>query len=144
MAHDYDVVWALLLKYGGKYILVPILAVFYPAWRTWKNRRRHEAAQDWPSVTATVHSVQLQEIQDTGTWTAKVTYSYFVEEYRAGQYLRGFAREDAADLFKRIMRDRKIEARYHPRNADRSVLNEDEIQRLFEQASYELQLTSPA
>jgi Protein of unknown function (DUF3592) len=113
------------------------MAVAYPAWHHFNNRRRHNAAQDWPRVTATVQSCLVESVPKSSHHAVSLCYSYFVDEYRSGEYKRIFSNEDRAYEFARSFKDRKIEARYSPRNADVSVLDETTIDQLAAQLRLE-------
>jgi hypothetical protein len=116
-----------------KVITFAFMAFAYPAWRHFNNRRRHNAAQDWPRVTATIQSCLVEQVPKSSHLSVSLCYSYFVDGYRSGEYMRIFSNDDKAHEFARNFKDRKIEARYSPKNADVSVLDETTIDQLAAQ-----------
>jgi hypothetical protein len=53
-----------------------------------------------------------------------VQYTYFVEEYRLGQYIHEFAKESDAENFARQIRNQRVQIRYKQSNPNKSVLEQ--------------------
>jgi hypothetical protein len=88
--------------------------------KLYQKQRQKRAMEGWPSTEATVQSAKVHT-EGRRHW-AEVTYSYFVGEYRAGQYLRNFRKEDDADEFVRQVRDKRLQVHYKDSSPDKSVI----------------------
>ena len=86
----------------------------------YQKQRQNRAMEGWPSTEATIQSAKVHT--EGGRHWAEVTYSYFVEEYRAGQYVRNFRREEDADEFVRQVRDKRLQVHYKGSSPDISVI----------------------
>lgn len=110
---------------------LPLAVAWGAIWgRRFLRRRKHEAAQGWSSVEGTILYCKVTPIPKTTVFVATMTYSYFVEEYRAGEYEIEFSREDEADEFARSVKDRRLQIRYKPGKPDVSTLDESAIAQL--------------
>jgi hypothetical protein len=115
----------------------PIKWVFYigAGWGSiylnrWKKSRDEMVAQGWPSVEGRISSCTVARIPKTSRFNVVLKYTYFVEEYRLGQYVHEFAKESDADNFARQMRDQRIQIRYKQSNPNKSVLEQRVIEQL--------------
>jgi hypothetical protein len=115
--------WAaiyLAAKYG-----LPFLGAWAViGWRRFRHNQKNDAARGWPSVDGIIVAGKVTPIPKTTLFLATITYSYFVEEYRAGKYLREFSKESDADEFARDLKDRRLQIRYKPNHPDTSILDE--------------------
>lgn len=109
-----------ILKFGYR---LPDFAI--RKWRTTPTR-------DWTIVEGSVQHAKMivGGGRDVGKY-AVIAYSYFVDEYRSGEYTRTFVREDSALKFADAMRDKKVQVHYNPRDPDLSNLKDDEVDRLL-------------
>jgi hypothetical protein len=55
-------------------------------------------------------------------------YTYFVGEYRTGEYLHDFASESEADDFVRQMKDKRVQIRYDQSSPNKSVLQQSVVE----------------
>lgn len=92
------------------------------AWAVLRTRWRSRAPEHWLPTSATIHHGTVTPIEKSAMCTAKLSYSYFVDEYRAGWHEQLCRDEDAAYDFVRRLKDKKVKARYNPKNPDRSAL----------------------
>ena len=70
-----------------------------------------------------------QSSSQTSVWTVTFSYSYFVDEYRSGEFeLPEFSSEDEADDFARLLKGKQVLAHYNPRNPDKSILDNASLQ----------------
>jgi len=113
----------------------PIKWVFYigAGWGSvylnrWKKSRREAAAQGWPSVDGLIACVRVERIPKTTRFNAILQYTYFIEEYRTGEYIHEFAKESEADDFVRQLKDKRVQIRYKQSNPDQSVLEQSVIE----------------
>lgn len=104
-------------------------------WRTFRARR-------WPSVTATVHTADVCPMPNGPYYRVTLTYSYFVDEFRAGEYRCAFRGEDAACHFARIMKHSELSARYNPTQPDVSTLDARTLNRRERQAIHHAKLAA--
>jgi aconitase A len=59
---------------------------------------------------------------------AEITYSYYVEEYRSGTYLRLFRREEDADEFIRQIKDKQLQIRYKESDPETSTILDRDLE----------------
>ena len=105
------------------YALIPLAAVAGGWWR----RRKEKIAQDWPAIEGRVQSCSIAPLRNGG-YTATLEYSYFVEEYRSGEYTELCDSESEANKFVQMMKDQKVPVRYNPRKPDDSLIEEADIE----------------
>jgi hypothetical protein len=86
----------------------------------YQKQRQKRATEGWPTAEATIQSGKVET--EGGRHWAEITYSYFVEEYRAGTYVRHFRREADAEDFVRQVRDKRLQVHYKESNPDTSVI----------------------
>jgi hypothetical protein len=121
--------WALFYLVA-KYVLPFTGAWAVIAWRRFRRTQKNDSARGWPSVEGVIVDGQVKPIPKTRLFLATITYSYFVEEYRAGKYLREFSKEADADEFVRGLKDRRLQIRYKPDKPDTSILDETGLAQL--------------
>jgi hypothetical protein len=119
-----------LWTYAIRYALYFGIAWGAIYWRRWRKRRREAIAQSWPSVEGVIIRGDVLPIPKTNRFTATLQYSYFVEEYRAGEYTHEFQKESDADDFVRQLRDKRVQIRYKQSNPDKSVLEQSTLEQL--------------
>ena len=77
----------------------------------WWHKRREKIALNWPSVAGSVQFASVAPIRDSSSYSATLQYSYFVEEYRSGEYTEAFDSEHDADKFVERMKGQKVPVR---------------------------------
>jgi hypothetical protein len=55
-------------------------------------------------------------------------YTYFVREYRTGEYFHEFSSEADADAFVRLMKDKRVHIRYKRSNPGKTVLEQSVVE----------------
>lgn len=98
---------------------------------SWKARihLRHSGA-DWTPANGRVLSGQVKDLPNLKRWVVILTYSYFVNEFRSGEYSSMFrSEEEAADCL-REAKDQEVVVRYHPRRPERSTLDTASVRML--------------
>ncbi len=88
---------------------------FYQKWR------QKKAMEGWPATDATIQSGTVRK-QGMRSYWAELTYTYFVGEYRTGNYVRHFHRQEVADDFVRQVKDKRVHVHYNQSNPDKSVI----------------------
>jgi hypothetical protein len=122
--------YLVFFKYGFKYIVVAIIGYGGVFARRWRHKGKQNKAAGWPSVEGVIVSSKAEHIPKTHLYLATLTYSYFVEEYRAGKYTREFSNESDADEFARSMKDRRLQIRYQQSKPDISVIDQSALEQL--------------
>ena len=117
-------VWIDTLKYA-LYFLGGWGVVYF---QRWKKSRAESVAQGWPSAEGRIHNGKVARIPKTTRFLATLQYTYFVEEYRSGEYIHEFAKESEADDFVRQMKGKSVQIRYKQSNPDKSVLEQSVIE----------------
>jgi hypothetical protein len=117
-------VWSLAIRYGS-YFAAGWLLLF---WKRWLKSYRESAARGWPSVEGVIVGGKVAPIPKTSRFHATLQYTYFVEEYRVGEYVHEFSREPEADDFVRQMKDKRVHIRYKQSNPDKSVLEQSVVE----------------
>jgi Protein of unknown function (DUF3592) len=137
MSPSFTSYWHYLLRYfhlWGYVLKWPIafvggwVAIFY---RRWRKTRAETVAQGWPSAEGRIVGGSVAPIPKTRRFHATLQYTYFVQEYRSGEYHHDFGSESEADDFVRQMKDKSVQIRYKESNPDRSVLEERVIGQHF-------------
>jgi len=90
-----------------------------------KLQRRN--SDQWPIVEAHVFQT-VTDHNSQATWICRGVYSYSVSgDYLSGEDERTFASEGAAEKFQdQFPKGRKILIRYHPGNAELTMLREED------------------
>ncbi len=112
--------WLMILKYP-----LGIVAALVVGW--W-HKRKQRIALNWPSVQGCVQFVSVAPITDSSDYNAILEYSYFVGEYRSSKCTHVFPSEEDANKFIQTMKDKTISVHYNPRNPDKSVVEDDDIE----------------
>jgi hypothetical protein len=94
--------------------------------KIYQTRRQARAQEGWPSTEATIQSAKVH-VEGRRHW-AEITYTYFVDEYRVGTYLRNFKREEEADDFVRQLKDRRLQVHYKPNSPETSVILDRDLE----------------
>jgi hypothetical protein len=121
MPHSFT--WHDLLRFGHLWISV----LKWP--RRWRKDRNENRAQGWPSIDGRITGGTVKPIPKTSRFHVTLSYIYFLDEYRVGQYSHEFTNEEDADTFVRQMKDKPVQIRYKQSKPDVSVLE----QRVVEQ-----------
>ena len=119
-----------LWTYGLHWVIPVGFAWIAIYWRRWLKRRREDIAQSWPTVEGNILGGRVAPTPKTTRFQATLSYSYFVEEYRAGEYVHEFQKESDADDFVRQLKGKRTQIRYKPSNPDKSVLEESAVEQL--------------
>jgi hypothetical protein len=129
--HPHHIPWGFLgfelvklLKIFG---LLPGAVAAYGIRKLYQSRRQKKAMAGWPSTHATVQYALVHKEGPRSHWT-ELTYSYFVGEYRSGQYIRRFRREEDAEEFARQMKDKQIQVHYTEANPEHSVILDRDVE----------------
>ena len=109
------------------------VSYFIAAWgalfiRRWLKRHRERVAQSWPLVEGVILNGAVTRIRRTSHFHATLNYTYFVGEYRTGKYIHEFAKEADADVFVRIMKDKRVHIRYKQSNPNKTVLEQSVVE----------------
>jgi hypothetical protein len=99
-------------------------------WRRWRKSRNEQITQSWPTVQGVILGGQVSAVPKTTRFQATLSYSYFVEEYRAGKYTHEFQKEAEGDDFVRQLKDKRVQIRYQHSNPNRSVLEQSVVEQL--------------
>jgi hypothetical protein len=114
---------------GGLLRLLMYPIVFVAAMvRGWRHKRKEKMALAWPSVEGCVQFARVAPIRDSNSYSATLQYSYFVEEYRSGEYAEVFDSENDADKFAQRMKGQKVPVRYSPKSPDQSLIEEADVE----------------
>jgi Protein of unknown function (DUF3592) len=134
MVSAHSISWHEVWRFGHVWIyLLKWPLAFVAGWGSiyisrWRKTRRENAAQGWPSVEGRIQGGKVSPIPKTSRFLATLTYSYFIEEYRSGEYVHEFTQEDDADNFVRQMKDKSVQIRYNQSNPNKSVLEQRAIE----------------
>lgn len=128
--HFQHIPWALivaeLVKFLKGFGLIPGAMAAYGAKRMYQGWRQKKAMSGWPSTSARVLNGQVH--RENRRYWVELTYTYFVEEYRAGKYVRKFRNQDEAKEFVRQVRDRHVQIRYNQNAPDESVILDRDLE----------------
>jgi hypothetical protein len=94
----------------------------------WWHKRKQKIAEVWPAVEGQVQFCNVEPVQDSSSCSVTLQYSYFVEEYRSGEYTEVFDSESDADKFAQMMKGQKVPVRYNPRKLDDSLIEEADVE----------------
>ncbi|HUD21693.1 MAG TPA: DUF3592 domain-containing protein [Acidobacteriaceae bacterium] len=134
MTADFSISWHNLLRFFHVWIYAlkwPL--AFVAGWasiyvRRWQKSRREEAAQSWPLVEGNIAGAKVEIITHTSRYVAKLQYTYFVEEYRLGEYTHEFSKKTEADNFAAKMKGQRVQIRYKQSNPAKSVLEQSVVE----------------
>jgi hypothetical protein len=82
-----------------------------------------KSAVGWPATEGTIQWAKVERIPQSLRFVVNLTYTYFVDEYRAGDFAQEFRREWEADAFANSMRDRRIQIRYKESDPEISIID---------------------
>jgi hypothetical protein len=130
MASD-PIHWAYLVALGvkllAKFGLIPgFVAAFWIKKFRQKHRQR-KAVEGWPSTDASIQWCKVHQEGARNFWV-EVTYSYYVEEYRSGTYIRWFKKEQQADDFAGQLKDKRLQVHYKPGDPANSVILDRDLE----------------
>ena len=94
--------------------------------KLYQKRRQTKAMEGWPATQATIQSGKVH-IEGGRHW-AEITYTYFVDEYRVGTYVKNFKREEEADDFVRQLKDKRLQVHYKLTSPDTSVILDRDLE----------------
>jgi Protein of unknown function (DUF3592) len=95
--------------------------------KLYQKRRQKRAMEGWPATDATIQSGNVRKEGMRSYW-ADLTYTYYVGEYRSGNYVRRFHRRELADDFVRQVKDKRIHVHYDGSNPDKSVILDRDVE----------------
>ncbi|WP_058189469.1 DUF3592 domain-containing protein [Terracidiphilus gabretensis] len=101
--------------------IIPGTVAAYFIQKIYQARRQRKALEGWPTTEATIFSATVSR-EGRRNVVAEITYSYFVDEYRSGTYLRYFPSEDSANEFIREVKGKQVLVHYETANPDHSVI----------------------
>ena len=108
-------------------------------WIRARQSMRARSAPAWEMTTATIQSIEIPVKPHGPTKHVRISYSYFVNEYRSGEHSI-FLKEQLAYEVARLLKDVSIEVRYNPGNPDISSLSDEDVltiaARMFEQERF--------
>jgi len=110
---------------GASYFVAAWGALFI---RRWLKRHRERVAQSWPLVDGVILGGKVERIRKTSYFRAILQYTYFVREYRTGEYFHEFSSEADADAFVRLMKDKRVHIRYKRSNPGKTVLEQSVVE----------------
>lgn len=117
-------VWEVFLPALFKLIaglgIIPGTAAAFWLRNLYQKRRQNKAIEGWSSTEARIHSWSTRH-EGKKLWL-EVTYSYFVDEYRSGSYVRRVQSSDEAGELVRRIGDRRVQVHYDPSDPDKSVV----------------------
>ena len=118
------VFWTIkLLKVFG---IIPGAIAARWAQKVYQRRRQTRAMEGWPSTQATIQSGTVHT--EGGRHWAELTYTYFVDEYHSGTYVKNFRKEDDADEFVRQARDKRLQVHYKESKPETSVILDRDLE----------------
>jgi len=94
--------------------------------KLYQKRRQTKAMEGWPATQATIQSGKVHT--EGGRHWAEITYTYFVDEYRVGTYVKNFKREEEADDFVRQLKDKRLQVHYKLTSPDTSVILDRDLE----------------
>jgi hypothetical protein len=124
--HNFHNVAALLRLIG--YALIAVAAVG----GGWWHKRKEKIALAWPSVEGCVRFVSVAPTPKSSAYIATLQYSYFVGEYQSGEYTEVFDSEYDANDFVEKMKDQKVPVRYNPKEPDKSLIEEADVEQYIQ------------
>lgn len=95
--------------------------------KLYQKWRQRKATEGWPFTEARMQGGQVYK-EGWRNISAEITYTYFVEEYRLGKYIRRFRRAEDAEAFIRDIRDKRVQVHYDRSNPDRSVILDRDLE----------------
>jgi hypothetical protein len=107
-----------------------VSGIRYLVWRG-RIHLRH-SGDGWIPVNGRILSGEVKDLPNLKQWVVSLTYSYFVGEFRSGQYSSMFGSEAEAADYLREARDEQVIIRHHPSRPDRSTLDTTSIRTLEE------------
>ncbi len=113
------------------------VSYFVAAWgalfiRRWIKRHRERVAQSWPLVDGVILGGNVDpDPQDLLLPRHSCNYSYFVREYRTGEYFHEFTTQADADAFVRLMKDKRVHIRYKQSNPGKTVLEQSVVEHIM-------------
>jgi hypothetical protein len=122
----------------SRHVIALLRLLLYPigfvaaAIGTWWYRWKQKVALSWPSVEGCVQFTNIAPLGGSGSYSAILQYSYFVEKYRSGEYTEVFDSEHDADDFVQKMKDQKVPVRYNPKDPDKSLIEEADVEQYIQ------------
>jgi hypothetical protein len=99
------------------------------------RRKFQESLQNtavgWPCAEGTIQWAKVERISKSRRFVVNLTYTYFVGEYRAGDFLQEFRKEHEADAFANRMRDRRLQIRYKQSDPETSIIDRSSMEQAF-------------
>jgi len=107
-------VWFLAAVVGA----TPILVTRSRQW--WRRRR----STDWKPVQASIHNIEQVDPHRNGGTYLRLSYSYYIEEFRSGEYHFLVAENLLGEEIARLLKGASVDAFCDPRDPDRSILTD--------------------
>jgi hypothetical protein len=122
--------WELILLSAFKLLkmfgVIPGAVAAFAVRRFLQKRVQRKAMEGWPAADARIYGGDVH--REGRRYWADITYSYYVGDYRAGKYVRGFKREDQAWDFVRQLKDKTVRVHYNLSDPDRSVILDRDLE----------------
>lgn len=117
----------LILKLLKSFGLIPGAVAAYWLRGVFQKWRQQRAVDGWPVTEATILWGKVEKEGPRRFW-AEITYSYCVGEYRSGTHLRRFKREEDADDFIRLIKDKRLQIRYKESAPENSTILDRDLE----------------
>jgi hypothetical protein len=93
---------------------------------------RENVGGNWPTTEGQVQfvNVRLEEGRNH-LKHAVITYSYFLNQYESGEYVRAFLKEQSAWDFANALKGKRVQVHYNPVKPAVSTLRAEELEQLL-------------
>ena len=115
------------LKLLAKFGLIPGGMAAFGVRKLYQKWRQKRAIEGWQAAEARILWGKVHREGPRRIW-AEITYSYFVDEYRSGTYIRKFRHEEDADEFVRQAKEKRLQVRYDGSAPEKSVFLDRDIE----------------
>lgn len=112
-----------LLNVSG---IIPGAIAALGARRLYQKWRQNKAMAGWPATDAKIQSGRVHK-EGMRYWV-KLTYAYCVSEYRSGEHVHRYRREENADEFVRQIKDKQVQVHYTASHSDNSEILERDLE----------------
>lgn len=97
-----------------------------------QKRRQSRAMDGWPSTEGTIYTGE-KCFEGNRNWV-ELTYTYFVDEYRSGTYVRNVRDSDEGERFISSVQGKNITVFYDPSHPDESAIMDRDVEMITSQA----------
>jgi hypothetical protein len=124
--YNWELILLSALKLLKMFGVIPGAVAAFAVRRFLQKRVQRKAMEGWPAADARIYGGDVH--REGRRYWADITYSYYVGEYRAGKYVRGFKREEQAWDFVRQLKDKTVRVHYKDSDPDRSVILDRDLE----------------